>query len=322
MKILMRDPNVGFSVHPAVKAIPVLTDEEMLPIRAGMKYGGEMIQPLLIDDQGRLLSDTSRTHWLCAKARQLKEVPVCICAAGDVHLILIRDLAHRRHLSKSAIAYLAVPNLQPALDAARMRQLENLRKSPENAEAYSVGFEAKTLHELARELGISDYMLDMAIKVRKEFEDKKTYTFNVAGGAKDGACVESTLKDWYEPKILQAYVGGEHEQNRPMGLGGIIAGITAVKEGDKSKFAPKMSQGDFFADLFTRDLQKFNKLTDSRRSAALAVIEKSAAELPPEECDAAADTMFEMGRIYRDAANKAKAEPRHGKGASRIGETK
>jgi len=307
MKILMRDPNVGFSVHPAVKAIPVLTDEEMLPIRAGMKYGGEMIQPLLIDDQGRLLSDTSRTHWLCAKARQLKEVPVCICAAGDVHLILIRDLAHRRHLSKSAIAYLAVPNLQPALDAARMRQLENLRKSPENAEAPSVGFEAKTLHELARELGISDHMLDLAIKVRKEFEDKKTYTFNVAGGDKDGACVESTLKDWYEPKILQAYVGGEHEQNRPMGLGGILAGITAVREGDKSKFAPKPKQGDFFADLFTDHIHKFNGLTEAKRAAALAVISKEAEELPAEECLAAAATLEAMAKVYKVAAKQAKA---------------
>lgn len=307
MKILMRDPNVGFSVHPAVKAIPVLTDEEMLPIRAGMKYGGEMIQPLLIDDQGRLLSDTSRTHWLCAKARQLKEVPVCICAAGDVHLILIRDLAHRRHLSKSAIAYLAVPNLQPALDAARMRQLENLRKSPENAEAYSVGFEAKTLHELARELGISDYTLDMAVQVRKAFEDKKTYTFNVAGGAKDGACVESTLKDWYEPKILQAYVGGEHEQNRPMGLGGILAGITAVREGDKSKFAPKPKQGDFFADLFTDHIHKFNGLTEAKRAAALAVISKEAEELPAEECLAAAATLEAMAKVYKVAAKQAKA---------------
>jgi len=323
-KIEQRDPNdLRGHIHPALKLIPELDEAapEFLAIAAGVGKCG-IIQPLLVDEQGRILDDHSRTLLRCALRWQRKSVPVNVRASEDVHLLIIHSLAHRRHLSKSAIAYLAYPHLQPAFEIARANKLAKLAKNPENAVVASADYGAKTVEDLGKELGIERSMLFEAKKVHELFADKKVYTFNVRGGATDGDNVEMTLRAWFEPKLLQAFVGGEHEQNRPLGLGGIIAGITAVKEGDKSKFAPKMSQGDFFADLFTRDLQKFNKLTDSRRSAALAVIEKSAAELPPEECDAAADTMFEMGRIYRDAANKAKAEPRHGKGASRIGETK
>lgn len=307
--IQLRDPqHLKNKYQPALRRLPELPEgsEEFLALCAGIKKVG-FIRPILVDEADNVIDDHSRTLLRAALRWQLKEVPVQVRSSQDAPMLRIHSLAHVRHLSKSAIAYLAIPDLQPALDAARAHQLENLRKSPENAEAYSVGFEAKTLHELARELGISDYMLDMAIKVRKEFEDKKTYTFNVAGGAKDGACVESTLKDWYEPKILQAYVGGEHEQNRPMGLGGILAGITAVREGDKSKFAPKPKQGDFFADLFTDHIHKFNGLTEAKRAAALAVISKEAEELPAEECLAAAATLEAMAKVYKVAAKQAKA---------------
>ena len=307
VNVQYRDPQHLKTIHPGLKHMPELPEgsEEFLALAAGVKRVG-FTRPILIDQEERIIDDHSRNLARVARRWQFADVPVQVRSSEDAPMLRTHSLAHVRHLSKSAIAYLAVPDLQPALDAARLRQLENLRKSPDIAEGNSVAFEAKTVEDLAEELGVSRYLLRMAIQVRKAFEDKKQYTFNVQGGAKDGSVMECTLKDWFEPRLVQAYVGGEHEQNRPMGLGGILAGITAVREGDKSKFAPKPKQTDFFGDLFTRDVRKFNALTDSRRSAALAVIQKSAAELPPEECDKAADTMFEMGRIYRDAANKAK----------------
>jgi hypothetical protein len=294
-----RDP-VTLSVHPAIKHIPALAEDDLKPIRAGMKYAGESLAPIPIDDEGRILSDTGRTAWLCAKARQLKEVPVVINPSAEVHWISIRDLAHRRHLSKSAIAYLAVPHLQPALEAARMRKLENLRKSPENLEGSSGAFEAQTVAELAEELGLGEETLKRAIEVRKIFEDKKVYTFYAPGCPDDG--VETTAKEFYEPRLLRAFVGGEHEHNRPIGLGGIIAGFATVKEGDKSKFAPKPRQTDFFGDLFSDQVGKFIALPEIKRTAALAVIRKSAEEMEPAECEQAAATLRSMAKIYADAA--------------------
>lgn len=220
-------------------------------------------------------------------------------------MLALHSMAHFRHLSKSAIAYLAVPLIQSALDAVRLKKLQNLRKNPENADsALSALSEAQTVEELAEELGISRRILFLAQEVRKAFENKKPYTFNVFGGAKDGENPTMTLKEWFEPKLLQAFVGGEHEQHRPMGLGGIKAGITAVIEGDPNKFNPKNKpqQMDFFTEMFTRDAQKFIKLPEAKRQAAIQAVEQIAAELPPDECEQLAATYKQMAKIYADAA--------------------
>jgi len=227
------------SAHPALNHIPLPGDDELKAVRSGLAQAGEHLPPILIDAEGLILDDTSRLHWLCAKARQLKEVPVCIAATVDVHLAILRDLACRRHWSKSAIAYLAVPHLQPALDAARLRKLEKLRKNPEKSVGASSTYEARTYQELAAELGISEDMLKRAINVHKAFEDPNKYAIHIEGGASDGDTEHWTLREWFEPKLLKPFVGGEHENNRPMGLGGILAGITAVKAGDPGKFNPK-----------------------------------------------------------------------------------
>ena len=101
--------------------------------------------------------------------------------------------------------------------------------------------QSKNADELAEEIGISRAFLFEARKVHELFTDKKVYSFNVQGGAQDGTVRECTLKEWFEPRILRAPIGGEHEQNRPLGLGGVIAGIASVREGDKGKFSPKQT---------------------------------------------------------------------------------
>ena len=304
--IQLRDPqHLKNKYQEALRRLPELPDgsEEFLALCAGMKKAG-FIRPILVDQYDKVIDDHSRSLLRAALRWQLKEVPVQVRHESEAAMLRLHSLIHVRHLSKSAIAYLAVPDLQPALDAARLRKLEMLRKGQETHVAHSVGDGDQTIEELATEIGIGRELLVLAIYIRKEFEDKKKYTINAPGMAQDGA--EMTLKEWFEPRILAPFVGGEHEQRRPLGLGGVKAGIPIIREGNKSLFAPKLKQGDFYADLFTDNIHKFNGLTEAKRAAALAVIEKSAAELPPEECDKAADTMFAMGRIYRDAANKSK----------------
>ena len=297
LNIQYRDP-AQLSVHTELKKIPALGEEELKPIRAGMARGGEVIEPIPVTDDGLILSDTGRTAWLCAKARQLKEVPVCICAAADVHLIIIRDLACRRHLSKSAIAYLAVPHLQPALDAARLKRLENLRKGQETPEsALSADSGAVTSFELAEELKIGCRTLEMAIEVRKAFEDKKTYTFNVRGGKKDGASVECTFKAWYEPKLLQAFIGGEHEDHRPVGLGGILSGIEAKKL-DPSDCNPKKNTGQMELKLWADSFQPLSNvapswkgLSDEDRVSVLKHWERTVKKMPDDLREAMAEVL-------------------------------
>ena len=247
--IQLRDPqHLKNKYQPALRRLPELPDgsEKFLAICAGLKKTG-FIRPILVDETDNVIDDHSRTLLRAALRWQLKEVPVQVRSSQDAPMVRIHSLAHVRHLSKSAIAYLAVPDLQPALEAARAHKLEMLRKGQEIPVGKSVADGTQTLEDLATELGISKYMLTMAVQVRKAFEDKKTYTFNVAGGAKDGACVESTLKDWYEPKILQAYVGGEHEQNRPMGLGEFWRGSRPSGRATSRSLRPSPSRGIFSA---------------------------------------------------------------------------
>lgn len=237
MKIEKRDPQL-LAPHPVLKNIPPMTAEEMKSIRAGLARSGELMPPLLIDGEGRLLDDTSRTFWLCAKARQLKEVLVRV-SDGDVHLLIVKDLAHRRHFTKSAIAYLAAPLLNQAFAAAKEKRLKNLANLDSALSALSGAAEPKTVDDLAEELGICRRTLFEARKVNELFCDKKQYTFNVSGGAGDGEVAECTLKEWFEPRILRAPIGGEHEQNRPLGLGAVIAGIASVREDRREMFSPK-----------------------------------------------------------------------------------
>lgn len=307
-----RDPQHLKHLHPALKHVPALPEssDEFLAIAAGLKKAG-FIRPILIDQEERIIDDHSRTLWLAAKRWQLKEVPVQVCDSADAPLLLLNSLAHHRHLSKSAIAYLAVPHLQPALDAARLKKLENLRKGQEISERTLSGLSgndssAQTKEELAVELGISRTLLNLAIEVRKSFEDKKPYTFNIVGGSKDGSSATMTLKEWFEPKLLQPFVGGEHEQNRPMGLGGIKAGITAVIEGDPSKFSGKKAQQmEFFIGAFTKDYSNWHKLSTTAKNEALEAITKKAERMTAEQCEANAAALRDAAEVYADAAKSA-----------------
>lgn len=240
MKIEQRDPkDIYKNPHAVLNDIPELPQDsvEFLAIADSVHRGG-ILQPLLVDEHDRVLDDESRTLAQCAWRWKLASVPVLVCSSEDAALICLTKLASRRHLTKSALAYLCCPLLEPAFAAARAKRLENLENTQCFSKVSSGDYRCKTVEDLASELGIKRNLLFEARKVHQEFEDKKVYWFNVDGGAADGAVVECTLKDWFEPKILRAPIGGEHEQNRPLGLGGVIAGIASVIEERRGVFNP------------------------------------------------------------------------------------
>lgn len=296
----MRDPmELRGHYHPALKLVPELPEEspEFLAIAAGVGQCG-LIQPLLIDEQGRILDDHSRTMLRCAIRWQLKTVPVQVGNSDDIHLIIIHSLAHRRHLSKSAIAYLACPHLEPAFEHARQRKLKQIKENS----VVSSGDYFNTVEDMANALGIGRNLLFEAQRVHQAFADKKIYTFNVRGGAQDGEIVECTLKAWFEPKLLQPFVGGEHESNRPLGLGGILAGIASVKEGNRGKFDPKQASQ---LDLFNRGFDQFiSRALKLNHEAAAKNIRDwfSSGEISDEEADRIehlADTIKAEARARR-----------------------
>ena len=311
MKIQTRDPqHLKNKYLPALRAMPELPEdsEEFLGICAGLKAAG-FTEPILINQADQVIDDHSRTLLRAALRWQLAAVPVQQCSNEEAPLLRIKRLAHYRHLSKSAIAYLAVPDLDDAFEIARAQKLEKLKKGQEIPVVRSADDGALTVDDLAAELGIGRTALFAARQVRKAFENKKKYSFNVVGGHADGADLEMTLKEWFEPRILRAFVGGEHEQNRPMGLGGILAGITAVKEGNKDKFNPK-AKGQL--DLFETKVdilggwKYWTKLTPQDRAKHFKNFEDQLEFIPDEQRD-------DLAKYFEQLAKKCWQAGKEGK---------
>jgi len=251
------------------------------------------IRPILVDENEQVIDDHSRSLLVAALrwGKDIPEVPVQVCCSADAPIIRIHSLAHVRHLSKSAIAYLAVPDLQPALDAARLKRLENLRKGEDSPIVPGGDDRDMTADDLAHELGIGRNLLFEARAVRKEFEDKKAYQFDVEGGERDGADVRMTLREYFEPKIVQAFVAGEH--NEPVSLGGIMRSLKIIRSNDKSKYSCKnANQLELFVGTFgrkaIRQFKSWAAMTDDARRQAREQIEQEASQLKPEDCLAAA----------------------------------
>lgn len=306
IKIEQRDPaELRGHIHPTLKTIPELDEksEEFLAIAAGMGQLG-IRQPLQIDDAGRVLDDHSRTLLRCALRWQLKTVPVIVVPDPNVPLTIISGLAHRRHLTKSAIAYLAAGLIDQALTDAKHKHLKSLANTQDFPKGVSseTTNSYKTADEMASDLGIGRNLLFEARKVLELFADKKCYAFNLVGGSKDGSVMECTLKAWFEPRILKAPIGGEHEQNRPLGLGGVIAGIASVRQGDKGKFDPRSKQPELFSKQVIDACLNHVKQYQADKPAVLAALRKRAEELEPAQCDHLAEMYSTMAKIYASAA--------------------
>ena len=290
LNIEYRDPvHLRNKYTPALKRLPELPDSatEFLAFCSGLKKAG-FTRPILLDENEQVIDDHSRMQLRAALRWQMKEVPVQLCSSADAPMLLIHSMAHVRHLSKSAIAYLAYPNLAPAMEASRLRRLENLRKGQEIPESCSVAIGDQTAEELGIELGIGRELLRMARDLHAAFKKYPgKYCFNVAGGAKDGATVECTLKDGYEPKLLQAFVGSEHEQKRPLGLGGILAGIESVVAENRDKFSKKNNSDQMELKLWEDPFKPLNavapswkKLDEEQRDSVLKHWARTVRKLP------------------------------------------
>lgn len=237
------------------------------------------VLPLIIDEAGHLLTDDSRLRWMAAQRAGVKEAPVVVQPGELAPVIALNALLHRPHFTKSALAYLAVPLLKPALDAARAHRHECLKKGQKPV-AHAVGYgegRAQTLDQLAKTIGISPALLDSAKQVHAEFEkDKRTYEFTIEGGARDGETIEQTLREHFEPKILRHQQGDEHEGTRPIGLGGVMKAIGSIRS---TKGAPRKT--DTQLDLFTggldalgKRLSYWNDLDSAQKKAAEPALDK------------------------------------------------
>lgn len=207
----------GIRAHACIRHIPQWPDNSprMEQLRREMQATG-IVAPVLMTAKHEIVCADSRERWRAAKALQLSRIPILIVADDQVASASLNALIHRRHLTKSALAYLSFPMLKTALDEAQHRALEMIKKSnvsPSGGERRT----AKSVEEIAETLGIGATTLKEARRVHEIF-------------AKDAA-----FKAQMEPRILCEPIGGEHEQHRPVGLGAVIAGYAGKANEDKER---------------------------------------------------------------------------------------
>jgi hypothetical protein len=308
LKIEQRDPNdfKPGKFHPALKLIPELANDsdEFLSLAAAVKKCG-FIRPILVDGEGRIVDDHSRSLWRAAQRWQLTTVPVKVVPTEEASLALIHSLKDVRHMTKSAIAYLALPIMENEVKASLARHREKLAKGQYIAVVAggdNSGIPpAPTLDKLAEDLGICRDLLYRSRTVHTEFESKTIYTFDVVGGPADGSVKQCTLKEYFEPRILQSPAGGEHEQNRPMGLGAVISAIAGIRATKDQKRPDSRGQLELALDGFGTLATRLFKLPDGAMTKSIANwFDKHAENLSDEQLD----QMEELGETIRAQAKQ------------------
>lgn len=298
IKAELRDP-ADLRPHSILHHIPAPA-KDAPEVRACADTIGEQdghVLPLVIDEAGHLLTDDSRLRWMAARRMALTEVPVVIQPGALATVVALNAVIHRAHFTKSALAYLAVPMLKASFEAARHVRLECLKKGQKPV-VHSVDY-GKTWEDLAEKLGISRALLAAAVQVHSEFEkDKKKYTFTIDGGDQDGATVQQTLREHFEPKILRQQQGDEHEGNRPIGLGGVMKAIGSIRS---TKGVPKTNgtQLDLFIGTFAtgaKRLRYWNDLEPREKSAALESVLRWVEEMPEDLKEEVVSALMKKGK--------------------------
>jgi hypothetical protein len=253
------------TIHPLAKKLPSWgkNDERFISLVEDIREHGILV-PLRVDAENRILD--GREVWKAAKQLQLKTVPI-VHDDRDPATVILGAIINRKHYTKGALAYAVFPVLQPAYEAARKRQLENLKKGSARASIQSTTgnieafceflgfkrdlfFQAKQLHELfaASDKALAEWDL-------KHPEPPKGGTTS-AGRPED-------LRAVFEPKVL----------NGDIGLGAAIAGIAGM-DATKGKAREEYGQLSLFDDWIEKSEVRFSKWEKLREDEKRAIGQK------------------------------------------------
>lgn len=302
MKIELRDP-AELTVHPVLRAVPELDKEDprFIALVEDIRERG-MDVAIIGDGTGRIVD--GRARWRAARRLQLREVPYVVRHDSQAAGIALGTLVARRHYTKSALAYLAWPLMEPAFEESRRRRVENLKKGQQIPES-GLRPLSGTAAALAEQFGIDRKVLFEAQKVHQEFaRDEKRYAFETEDGVQ-----ELTLREYFEPRILRAPIGGEHESNRPLGLGAVIAGIASVRLNSGGSKHEVRQQLELFTSTVGTLFKRFSywqTLSATEQVEALKVIRREAASMAPERAEVIAAWFETTGKEIRKEALSAR----------------
>lgn len=268
--------------HHCIKHIPEWPDNgpQMEQLRRDMQDPG-LCAPIQLTPKLELVDPDSRERWRAARALQLTEIPVHWVAETDVELALIHTLCHRKHLTKSALAYLVYPVLEPALE--QLRKIKRNQYSKGEIEESLLRRLSKTVADYADQIGIGRNLIFEAKKVHDIFAENPAY------------------KAQMEPRLLAQPIGGEHEQFRPVGLGAIVAGWHGKKNEDRP--LARSPQLELFTGAVGNVFKRFvywTQMEPAQRRAAFEQIEGYLDRMEGKDREALADMLLALAKRARE----------------------
>lgn len=151
--------------HPLLAHIPVWAkdSEEFKSLRESLRSDGQLYE-ILIDSENRVVDGRNRRN---ALASLMRDATCRVVADADVSTIIFRTLMQRRHVTKGARAFLAVPLVKPLIEAARARHLALLKsgaRGPSPIESEKV----PTIERIALDVGVSADVFEQARHLHEE----------------------------------------------------------------------------------------------------------------------------------------------------------
>lgn len=136
-------PTVALTIHPALKDLPEWADDDpQFEVFCRDIHERGFDYPLKVTAKNQVVDGRHRLR--AAKRLKLETVPVDVVQDKDVPRLVLHYINQRRHYSKGALAYMAVPLLHG---------------TTQSQELFASGF------------GISRALLQQAIEVRQIFSD-------------------------------------------------------------------------------------------------------------------------------------------------------
>lgn len=266
-----RDPH-DLRPHPLIQPMPrwAKDSDEWRAFVADIREHGireplKVVGDLVVDGETRRLA-----------AKQLKlNVPTEEVPADEALAVIVRNLLLRRNVvSKSALAYLAYPLMQPAHEEARERHLARLKTGGAATKGHAVAI-APQLDDFADQIGVGVSLFKYAAKIHEAF------------------AADPALKAELEPSIL---VDGA-------GLGGIVAGIGGRQATRGKPKGRQAEQLELFSEAWSTLGKRFGhwaRMSVDVREQALPALRKTVAAMPP-------DLREELKRAIRNAEKEEKA---------------
>lgn len=158
------------SIHPLANLIPPMTEQEYLGLREDIRQHGQIEAIWVVDDR---IIDGRHRYKAC---QELGVEPIVCEYTGDTSeaslvAFVISTNQHRRHLSSSQLAVLALEVAKILNPAGEKRKMANLKGSTESVNLRFREQKGKSSEQAAKLVGTSPSMVEKAKHIEKTAPD-------------------------------------------------------------------------------------------------------------------------------------------------------